>query len=644
MKTKVLITIWSVLLFSCSLQAQHLSYPVSEIPEELLKNADGIIRLDEKKFEVLDNKTAKAKIKFVATILNKKANDLAKLNIPYDDNSSVWYIKGFLYNARGEMIKRLKNADIEDEAVYQYGNMYTDARYKSMNLYHYEYPYTIEFEYTVSYKDMVFYPNFIFQPDPNISVQHAALEIEIPREMDFRYRQRNLQGKVDSFFTKNKKVITWREDMLPARHWEVFAPPFPYVSPALWVTANEVHFDKYKGSITTWNDFGQWINQLNAGREDLPEEVKHLVNHLVKDCHTNLEKAKKIYQYVQDNTRYVNISLGIGGYQPSTTSKVHETGYGDCKGLTLYTKELLNMAGVEAYYSLVKSGSGRYGFFESMPSFQFNHVILNVPLEHDTVWLECTSQTIPFGFLGSHADNRPALVVTDEGGRLERTTAYKTTDNIRKMEAFVDILGSGNAEADIDFHFKGLKYDEIGFYELMETSQKFQREFLYDYISIPSFKINEIEFSEKRSNVPEATIHLEMDLQSFVAKSKDRLFFSPNLVLKWTHVPPVDSNRVLPVYVRNSYQDSIQVTYRLPLGYKIEYLPDGQEFNTEFGTYKAGYKKINNYKFEYSRSIKYNKGMYAKEKYDEFRDFKLKVLQADKEKVVLIDEEMADMH
>jgi hypothetical protein len=97
------------------------------------------------------------------------------------------------------------------------------------------------------------------------------------------------------------------------------------------------------------------------------------------------------------------------------------------------------------------------------------------------------------------------------------------------------------------------------------------------------------------------------------------------------------------LYFPNDVQDSIQITYRLPLGYKIEYLPDSKEFETEFGTYKAEYKKISNYKFEYTRSIKYNKGKYGKEKYDTFREFKMNILQADKEKVVLIDESLASV-
>ena len=54
------------------------------------------------------------------------------------------------------------------------------------------------------------------------------------------------------------------------------------------------------------------------------------------------DKVKKIYQYMQNKTRYVNVSIGIGGWMPMSPEEVRKKGYGDCKGLTNYMKTMLN--------------------------------------------------------------------------------------------------------------------------------------------------------------------------------------------------------------------------------------------------------------------------------------------------------------
>ena len=66
---------------------------------------------------------------------------------------------------------------------------------------------------------------------------------------------------------------------------------------------------------------------------------------------TDIGKAKKIYQYVQDNTRYISVQVGIGGMQPITAKEVDLVKYGDCKGLTNYTKSLLDIVGVKSNYT-----------------------------------------------------------------------------------------------------------------------------------------------------------------------------------------------------------------------------------------------------------------------------------------------------
>ena len=137
---------------------------------------------------------------------------------------------------------------------------------------------------------------------------------------------------------------------------------------------------------------------MTAG-DILDKEYADKAVELVKNIPVRRDKIKALYEYMQKNTRYFSVSFGIGGYQPIPANEVAKNGYGDCKALSNYMKALLKTVGIESYYTLAKAGEYQY-MQADFPSQQFNHVILCVPDNQEMIWLECTSQTKPFNYLG----------------------------------------------------------------------------------------------------------------------------------------------------------------------------------------------------------------------------------------------------
>ena len=156
-----------------------------------------------------------------------------------------------------------------------------------------------------------------------------------------------------------------------------------------------------------------------------------------------IEKAKIVYAFMQNKTRYISVQVGIGGWEPIAANKVDAVGYGDCKGLTNYTKALLDAVGVTSYYTVVFA-QDRRDIDKEFASLQGNHVILNIPNKGKDVWLECTSQTTPFGFLGDFTDDRNVLVITPEGGIIKRTPKYINKDNLQTINADITLKENGS--------------------------------------------------------------------------------------------------------------------------------------------------------------------------------------------------------
>src|SRR6185369_10049796 len=106
-------------------------------------------------------------------------------------------------------------------------------------------------------------------------------------------------------------------------------------------------------------------------------------------------------------------------------------------------------AGIRSDYTLIHSGDEENYMTDDFPSSQFNHVILCVPLQKDTVWLECTSQTLNPGYLSSFTCDRNVLLVDENGGTLVKTPRYDYNQNLQVRKTNATVSEEGNLTAEI---------------------------------------------------------------------------------------------------------------------------------------------------------------------------------------------------
>ena len=93
--------------------------------------------------------------------------------------------------------------------------------------------------------------------------------------------------------------------------------------------------------MNTWEGFGKFISELLKGRDVLPDDIKVKVHQLTDQLKDDKQKVYVLYDFLQKNTRYISIQLGIGGWQPFDAKYVAAKRYGDCKALSNYMVALL---------------------------------------------------------------------------------------------------------------------------------------------------------------------------------------------------------------------------------------------------------------------------------------------------------------
>ncbi len=614
--------------------AKDLKYPISDIPKELLDDVSVVVRESSVQFIIKSTNESITKHKYVITILNENGDDESVLYIFYDKFSKPQNIRGVRYSLLGMEVDKLKKSDIEDQSAISGGTIDGDGRIKIVDLSSNNYPYTIEYEYELKHENSLFYPTWRPVPKEKSSVQHASFQIESHIE-NIRFKEVNIENKVKKTSENGLTKYYWELKNYKPLKKEAYGTSFSQLTPKVYTAPIDFSYEKYKGNMKSWKSYGDWITLLNEKRDLLPEATIIKIKNIVEGAENKEEKIRRVYNYLQENTRYVSIQLGIGGWQPFLASEVDNTGYGDCKALTNYTKAMLQQVNINSYYTLVRAGKNRAGIHSDFPSQQFNHVFLCVPVSNDTIWLECTSQTTPFGYLGTFTNDRDVLVINEQGGTLVRTPDYLQDNNLQTRTAEVKIDLQGNALVDVKTSYSGLQFENDNLNYYLHQSYEKQKKWLYNKLDISGIKIESFKLEQSGDIIPTGEETLKLSVPKYASVNGKRLFLQPNILNKWTKYPPKVEDRKTKVIIKTAFVDNDVITYTLPDGYAIEYQPEGTHFKSKFGEFTTSIE-INEKTIVYSRTLKMRKGKFSPEDYVAFRSFIKKIVKSDKSKIVLV--------
>ena len=468
-KNKHIISLWLfaavlIILFTkpCLAGDNKPEFNVKNISASLMDDVDAVVRNYSLTFTVDDIKTAHLTGHYAITILDADGKHYSEFSLTYDQFRKIDEFKATLYDSKGNEIRELDDDEIKDYAMVSWATLYSDSRIKTAELYYNAYPYTVEFDYKINYDGYINWPQWIPE-ERDASVEYSNYNVIIPTGSKLRYSCFNFEQepKVTKLNNGNGLSYLWEVKNLPAVEGEQYGPPWVRQLKSVVVAPAKFKIAGYEGNLTSWKEFGNWIKNLWQNRQTLSPEAIKKVNSLTEGITDKKEKIKELYEFLQSRTRYVDISFGVGDWQPIDAEKVYECGYGDCKALSNFMVSLLKSTGIEAYPVLIYSNDIPERLDRQFPYNQFNHVIVCVPMNKDTAWLECTSQSFPFGHIGSGNENRLALLISDTGGKLIHTPIIHPQANEQIRKASVTLYPNGQGKAEISTIFTGDKQDII---------------------------------------------------------------------------------------------------------------------------------------------------------------------------------------
>ena len=606
------------------------------ISNELREKANSVVRYQKIDITIISQKSYRKSVKKIITVLNEYGLKNIDAREYYSNSEKVNSIEAIIYDSFGQEIKKIKRKDFIDQSVADGFSILSDNRVLYLDYTPTKYPFTIVYESETQSINTAFLPTWYAIDDYYESVQKSEFKITYPSDLGFKYKELNFEG-YNVLKREENNSLSFSVENLEAQKREDYAPDFKEIVPNVMFGLEKFSLEGVEGFGKSWDEFGKvyYDKLINTDKELNPETIK-TITRLTEGINDPIEKAKIIYKYVQSKTRYVSIQLGIGGWKPMLANDVDRLGYGDCKALSNYTRVLLDNVGVNSYYTVIYGDVNKRDLDKDFVSYQGNHVILTIPHQNKNYFLECTSQTSPFGFGGDFTDDRYALMIKPEGGLIVKTNGFNAIDSYQKTKGSYIINEEGNLNATAQIYSGGIQYDNRVFLSRVKDEKELHKSYKNKFNWIGNLNIKSLEINDNRDKI-EFLENISFSASNYCNKAGNSIYFTINVFNKNENIPDKYRNRKNDFVIKRGYHDLDEIEITIPQTFEIEFLPEKVVLETEFGSYSIDIKKLEDGSLVYTRSLIIKEGNFSKDKYESYRDFREKIAKNDNLKIVLIE-------
>ena len=198
-------------------------------------------------------------------------------------------------------------------------------------------------------------------------------------------------------------------------------------------------------SIKDWKQIADWWREIiNKNSVDDPA-LNAKVLDLVKDKANGKDKVRAILEFIQDNFRYVSMTLGDHTVDVHKTSDVFKERYGDCKDLAILARQMLKIAGINADICLFS------GEFNNDPQHRlpnpsaFDRVILQVKIDGQVYFIDTQAKGFDLGELPASYDNAHVMVIDANTYHFEKTPVADESFHTLRSSSDITLTEDGSA-------------------------------------------------------------------------------------------------------------------------------------------------------------------------------------------------------
>jgi hypothetical protein len=421
------------------------------------------------------------------------------------------------------------------------------------------------------------YFNKVYFTEPFFT-QQKTIRFIVPRWMKMEILLKNpdkhIEQQVDYDAKQDADIYTFTINESKAWKNEEFAPGIAHIYPHLLIINRSA---EHKGIreifFNTLQDLYTWNRQfvLNV-RNDL-DSIRIFTGQLIAKVSSEDEKIRTIYEWVQENIRYLSDNYEVAGYQPKPAQEVLRNKYGDCKGMANLLKCMLTSIGFDARLAWTGTNDIACNFSDVPTIASANHMICVLFLPDGKHYLDATLKYMTFGCYSEITQGRQILIEDGDNYLLdvipvrspEQNTETETADykiEGQSLTGTVSHLFKGESKNRFLYAVNSIKKDDINI-ALTDYSSKQNSQYTLSGLQ-----------SDLQSRNETVRFSYHVDNKYGINLYDNKYYISPDFRNDLSSLTIDTAKRTSDYWLPHKYHIVHQCKIEIPAGLEIAYLPE----------------------------------------------------------------------
>lgn len=583
-------------------------------------------------------------------IYKKEGLSWANFTVPYyvgyenDKKDVVQFSNGMIYNLenKGVVKTKLTNEGTFKQNVNKYWNEATivlpNVKVGSV----------IEFKYILKSANITKFPVFNVQYDipvdyfeynsktPEFFIYKPILKgfVAVKNEMKLENGSQNYEDKFNATVNMYYKQINsmFTAENVPALIGENYVDNIKNYRSSINYELERTRFpeEPVKDYSITWEGVAKTIYKEDDFGKELNEHayLEQDVRAILKDATTPEEKMDIIFKFVQNKMNWNN---DYGFYTDKGVKKAYLDRTGNVAEINFILIAMLKLAGIKANPVLTCTVD------RGIPTYPnrtiFNYVIAAVQIDDKQILLDATNKFTSPNILPLPVLNWTGRLIEQDGNSAE-INLYPSLPSRKNYSLLLNIDANGKMAGKIRIQRK--EYDALRFRE--ENARMNKDNYLekiendWNGVDISDYSIENTatDFSKPVTE----TFTFSTEKHSDIINGK--MYINPMLFFTTTVNPFVQEKRVMPIYFQYPKLEKFSINFEIPEGFAIESMPKGIEIVTpdSVASFSLDTLLVGN-KIQIQVSMELNKAIVSADYYDALKDFFQKIIEKEKEQIVL---------